>query len=318
MMVQAPIRFGGQIGRERGKMIKSEIKKNVISVYFVISVLLLYIIFLLGDSGQVLPGGMSTTIIGAIWSKFHGNWEMCSDSSFLVRMNAIWDDNRYLPILMPVICGLPGAMVYLGEIGTGNKRLILTRCSLKSYYISKIVANFVCSVLISVFSIFLYYITLVFFFDHIPVSDDSFRIIYFVFSGNMPENSKDISWYLIIYKLLKGILYFCFYSVMCSSFCYFMAVWCRDKYTAFGGTVFICYMQSRIVEELVRKYIMEGITVAGTAADILNPIFLHFAGDSGFYQNKEGLAVLLTFSIILFYYFMTVYLSQKQLDVSER
>ena len=97
-----------------------------------------------------------------------------------------------------------------------------------------------------------------------------------------------------------------------------MVVWCRDKYTAFGGTVFICYMQSRIVEELVRKYIMEGITVAGTAADILNPIFLHFAGDSGFYQNKEGLAVLLTFSIILFYYFMTVYLSQKQLDVSER
>lgn len=299
-------------------MIKSELKKNVISVYFVISVLLLYITFLLGDSGQVLPGRTSTTIIGAIWSKFHGNWEICSDSSFLVRMNAIWNDNHYLPILMPVICGLPGAMIYLGETGTGNKKLILTRCSLKSYYISKIVANFVCSVLISVFSIFLYYITLVFFFDNIPVTDDSFRIIYFVFSGNMVENSKDISWYLIIYKLLKGILYFCFYSVMGGSFCYFMAVWSRDKYTAFGGTIFICYMQSRIVEELMRKYVMEGVTSAGTAADILNPVFLHFAGYSGFYQNKEGLAVLISFLIILFHCFMMIYLSQKQSDVSER
>ena len=97
-----------------------------------------------------------------------------------------------------------------------------------------------------------------------------------------------------------------------------MTVWRKDRYIAFGGTIFLCYAQRRIVEELARKYITEGITSAGTAADILNPIFLHFAGDSGFYQNKEGLAVLLAFLIILFNYFMMVCLSQKQLDASER
>lgn len=299
-------------------MIKLEFKKNILSVYFMISIFLLYITFLFGDSGQVLLDDTSTTIVGAIWSKLHGNWKMCGDSSFLVRMNAMWSDNPYLPILMPLICGLPGAMIYLEEVRTGNKRLLLVRCSRKSYYVSKIVANIVCAVLISVLSISLYYITLVIFFDNIPVTDDSFQIVYFVFSGNMIENNKDISVFLIVYKLLKGIIYFCFYSVMCGSFCYLMTVWRKDRYIAFGGTIFLCYAQRRIVEELARKYITEGITSAGTAADILNPIFLHFAGDSGFYQNKEGLAVLLAFLIILFNYFMMVCLSQKQLDASER
>lgn len=298
-------------------MIKLEFKKNIISIYFVISIFLLYITFLLGDSGHVLLDDTSTTIIGAIWSKLHSNWKMCSDSSFLVRMNAMWSDNPYLPILMPLICGLPGAMIYLEEIRTGNKRLILARCSLKSYYMSKIVANIVCSILISVLSIFLYYITLIIYFDSIPVSDDSFQIIYFIFSGNMIENSKNISVFLIVYKLLKGIIYFCVYSIMCSSFCYLMTVWCKDGYIAFGGMIFLCYVQSRIVEELVRKYVIESIALAGTIADILNPIFLHFAGNSGFYQNKEGLAVIFAFLLIMFNYFMMIRLSQKQLDVSE-
>ena len=136
-------------------MIKLELKKNIISVYFVVSIFLLYFTFLFGDSGHVLLDDTSTTIVGAIWSKLHSNWKVCSDSSFLVRMNAMWSDNPYLPILMPLI--------YLEEIRTGNKRLILLRCSLKSYYMSKILANIVCSILISVLSIFLYYITLVIF-----------------------------------------------------------------------------------------------------------------------------------------------------------
>ena len=298
-------------------MIKLELKKNIISVYFVVSIFLLYFTFLFGDSGHVLLDDTSTTIVGAIWSKLHSNWKVCSDSSFLVRMNAMWSDNPYLPILMPLICGLPGAIIYLEEIRTGNKRLILLRCSLKSYYMSKILANIVCSILISVLSIFLYYITLVIFFDSVPVSDDSFQVIYFIFSGNMIENSKNISAFLIAYKLLKGIIYFCFYSIMCSSFCYLITIWCKDKYIAFGGTIFLCYLQSRVVEELLRKYVIEGVTSAGTAADILNPIFLHFAGSSGFYQNKEGLAVLFVFLIILFNYFMMIRLSQKQFDLSE-
>lgn len=298
-------------------MIKLELKKNIINVYLIISILLLYFTFLFGDSGHVLLDDTSTTIIGAVWNKFHNNWKMCSDSSFLVRMNAMWSDNTYLPILMPVICGLPGSMIYLEEIRTGNKRLILCRCSLKNYYISKILSNIVSSIVISCVSIFLYYVTLIIFYDNIPISDDSFQIIYFVFSGNMIQNSKDISLFCIVCKLIKGIVYFCFYSVMCGSFCYFMAVCCKDKYTAFGGSIFLCYVQSRVVEELFRKYVTDGATIAGTAADILNPIFLHFAGNSGFYQNREILAVLLAFLFCIFNFGGGIFLSQKQLDISE-
>ena len=298
-------------------MIRSELKKNIINVYLFISILLLYVTFLFGDSGHVLLDDTSTTIIGAIWSKFHGNWKMCSDSSFLVRMNAMWSDNTYLPILMPVICGLPGTMIYLEEIRTGNKRFILCRGSLKNYDIAKILSNIVSSIVISVVSICLYYIRLIIFYDNVPVSEDSFQIIYFIFSGKMIQNSKDISLLLIICKLIKGIVYFCIYSVMCSSFCYFMAVCCKDKYTAFGGSIFLCYVQSRIVEEFLRKYVIEGVAAAGTAADILNPVFLHFAGSSGFYQNREYVAVLVAVLFCAFNFFLTIYLSRKQLDISE-
>ena len=76
-------------------------------------------------------------------------------------------------------------------------------------------------------------------------------------------------------------------------------------------------MQSRVVEELFRKYVTDGATIAGTAADILNPIFLHFAGNSGFYQNREIWAVLLAFLFCIFNFGGGIFLSQKQLDISE-
>ena len=64
-------------------------------------------------------------------------------------------------------------------------------------------------------------------------------------------------------------------------------------------------------------YVTDGATIAGTAADILNPIFLHFAGNSGFYQNREIWAVLLAFLFCIFNFGGGIFLSQKQLDISE-
>lgn len=299
-------------------MVKLEIKKNLITIYFIISTLLLYTVFLLGDSGHVLQDNTSTTIIGAIWNKWQGNWQRCSDSSFLVRMYTMWSDNTYLPILLPFICALPGVLRYLEERETGNKKIILVRSTFREYYSSKIIGNAVCAVSISVVAIVLYYLTLLVFFDNISVSDEVFPIIYFVFSGKMIENSTDISMLLIYAKLFKGILYFCLYSVMGSSFCFWLAVLLKDKYTTFGSAVFFCYLQSRVVEELSRKYIIDGVTFAGIVSDFFNPIFLHFAGNGGFYQNKEWLAVMLTIFIIIFNYFMFIKLSKKQFDVSER
>ena len=105
-------------------MIRLEIKKSIKSRYFLIAVALLYIMFMLGDSGQVLGDETSTTILQAIWNKFHGNWTKGFSSSYLTPMNNMWQDNAYLPVVMPVICGFPSVINYLEEISTKNKRMI--------------------------------------------------------------------------------------------------------------------------------------------------------------------------------------------------
>lgn len=300
-------------------MLKAELKKSVGSVYFLISVLMLYAAFLLGDSGQVLPGGSSTVVAGAIWNKLHGNWQAGLGSSYLIRMDAMWTDNGYLPVLMPVICGLPCVLPYLDEVRAGNKRMILVRSSLKKYYAAKIAAVFICAVLTALLSVALYYVTLFIFYDGIPVSDDLFRLVYTLFlHGDMVAESGDVSMAPVLAELLKGVLYFCIYAVINGLFCYFMAVCCRNGYVAFGGAVFISYMQRRIVDELLRKYILEGAELAGKIGNVLDPVFLHCAGVNGFYADKEALAVIVALGMILFFCFMIVFVSKRSIDIGER
>lgn len=298
-------------------MIRTEIKKNVVSIFFLISIILLYIMFLLGDSGQVLPGNSSTTIIGAIWNKLHGNWDSSIDSYYLVRMKSIWNDNAYLPILMPIICGLPSIINYMEEIAANNKKLILVRSSIRKYYMAKIISNMVSAAFIAVFAVVLYYITLFFFFDKLLITDDFFSVVYFVVSGFYPENVSDISMSPIYFSLIKGLVYFALYAIMNGSFCLMVTAFCRDKYATIGATIVFCYMQNRIVEELQRKFIVDGIKNAGTISDVLNPIFLYFAGNSGFYKNKELMAVFVACLIICFNYYVLIRFSVKQFDISE-
>lgn len=299
-------------------MIKCELKKTMISIYFIISVFLLYMMFMLGDSGRVLPGNVTASVIGGIWNKLHKNWVISSDSSYLVRMYHMWSDNVYLPLLMPFITGLPAVMQYLEEIHSGNKRFLIHRCSRKEYYLSKIIANSVCAVSIAVMAIGLYYLTLLVFYDKIPISDPEFLFVNFAITGNYVEESNEISKYLLICELLKNILYFCVYAVMSSSFCYFFAVWFRDKYVAFGGTIVFCYVLHRIHEGLDMLFFHKGVELAGNIADFLDPIYLYYAGRSGFYEKREWLAVTLAFLILIFNFYMAVRLSKKTLDVCER
>ena len=170
-------------------MIRLEIKKSIKSRYFLIAVALLYIMFMLGDSGQVLGDETSTTILQAIWNKFHGNWTKGFSSSYLTPMDSMWQDNAYLPVVMPVICGFPSVINYLEEISTKNKRMIITRCSFKEYYTAKIIANAITAVGVSITAIVLFYATLLVGYDYIPVSDESFSVIYFTFSGKMIEGA---------------------------------------------------------------------------------------------------------------------------------
>ena len=143
-------------------MIRLEIKKSIKSRYFFIAVALLYIMFMLGDSGQVLGDETSTTILQAIWNKFHGNWTKGFSSSYLTPMNNMWQDNAYLPVVMPVICGFPSVINYLEEISTKNKRMIITRCSFKEYYTAKIIANAITAVGVSITAIVLFYACLLY------------------------------------------------------------------------------------------------------------------------------------------------------------
>ena len=130
------------------------------------------------------------------------------------------------------------------------------------------------------------------------------------------EDGSEAVLSVIYFRLLKEVLYFFLYSVIGASFCFWMAVWCGDQYTVFGGTVFLSYLQWRITEELLRKYINEGSVWTGVAGEIINPIFLHYAGESGFYQNKECLAVGIALLLILLNYGIAVLLSKNRFDVS--
>lgn len=299
-------------------MLRLEMKKSIFSIYFGISILLLYLMFLLGNSGQVLMNGTSTTVVNAIWNKFHGNWRMCSDSSYFVRMFHMWTDNRYLPVLMPFICGMPSVAIYLEEIKTGNKKFMLSRCTRKEYLVSKIVSNAAVSILLSFLAVALYYLTLYLFYDRIPMTDSEFAIVHFVFSGELQDDVSGLSMIPVYIGLIKGVLYFFVFGVMNSSFCLMMGSLCKDKYTAFGGTVFLRYLQCRILEELVVKYISDGVELAGTLADIVNPVYLHYAGRSGFYQDKEWLALFVGIGFIVFHYLVYIWVSGKELDASER
>jgi hypothetical protein len=171
--------------------------------------------------------------------------------------------------------------------------------------------------LVSGFAVFFYYLTLLFFYDKIPVSDEAFSIVYLVFSGEWVEMSRDIHMSVVYCHLLKELLCFFLYSGIVGSFCFWMAVWFKDKYTVFGGTIFLSYLQWRIVEELVRRFINEGTEWMGTVADVLNPIFLHYAGESGFYMDKGWLAVLIALLLILLNCGIAALFLKKRFDISE-
>ncbi len=298
-------------------MIRTEIKKDIFNFWTPILVLFLYFMFLLGDCEAVLPSGERATVLGAIWNKYHDpGWRASMQSSYLLRMYFVWTDNLYLPILMPLICGLPSAISYIEEVETGNKKWILHRCSIRRFYLSKIVGNAVSAVFVLLTAVGLYYVTLYLFFDKMPISHEAFPILYSSITGIMPEDIGEMSFSPIIYNICKGVLYFCVYAVQCASFCLWMSFWLRERYTVFGVTILVSYLQTRIVEEMSAKYLSDGIEGAGIAADILNPMFLHFAGHGGFYENRELLALALSLAIICFNYFMAACLSRRRLDLS--
>lgn len=303
-------------------MIKLEIKKSVVNIFFLISIVLLYFTFLSGQSGRVLPENIQgpnsqVSVITAIWNKLHGNWSKSLDSYYMTRMQGIWRDNWYLPVLMPVLCGLPSVINYMAEVDTDNKKLILVRCTFRKYYISKFISNIVSSAVIALSAIILYYITLICFYDRLSITDEDFTILYSLYTNIPMEDSISATMFPIYLFIIKNVLYFIFYAVISSSFCFMVAALCRDIYITIGFTVIFCYLQCCIYAQMTRQYISGGIEPAGVIADIINPVFLRNAGKQGFYADKAALAVVIALTIMLFNYGIMLLFTKKQFDTSE-
>lgn len=108
---------------------------------------------------------------------------------------------------------------YLEEVETGNKKFILSRCSLKEYYFSKTMGNMLSAVMVVFVAVIFYYATLFIFFDHITFQHESFSNIYFVLTGSLVEDVRQISCAAIVWSIFKGVLYFCLYAMVSASFC---------------------------------------------------------------------------------------------------
>ncbi|MCD7708898.1 MAG: hypothetical protein LUI02_03390 [Clostridiales bacterium] len=99
-------------------MIRTEIKRNLSSIWFLVGIALMYALFMVGDSGNVLPDGSATTVISAIWNKLHGNWAAGSfTTSSLLQIDDVWTCSRYFPALAPLFCSLPAILHYRDEEG---------------------------------------------------------------------------------------------------------------------------------------------------------------------------------------------------------
>lgn len=291
-------------------MLETELKKNICSVSTVISIFLLYSIFLLGNSGEIFPG-RSMTIIQAIIMKLNGKWYSSIDSLAVLRILHIWNDNEYLPIVTPMILGIPFTSNYLEELVTHNKSFILVRTNLRDYYYMKILTQTITSVLISGGALTFYTITLIIFYDPLTEGNEWFDIVCQLISRSNPTIQG------IWFSIVKSDLYFILYAVLCGSFCFMVTILVRDQYLTLGTTIFLSYLQCRFITEWTRKYIEEGNILFGTLSDIFSPIFLCYAGKYGFYSDKESLAVIVAIVLIGLFYIIPYIYYQSNLDIAD-
>lgn len=295
-------------------MIREEIKKQIFSVEFVISILLLYMVFMLGSCIGIIPGKESVSVIEAVWNKMHNNWAGGVESLAVLKMKSVWTDNSYLPIVAPVILGLPFISRYIEEVTTRNKRLMIIRAGIKKYYLSKVVSNIITCMMIAALALALYDITLLRFFDGISVNDNNglYDVVCQLLLGRSGEMNE------IYLAIVKSNMYFIIYAVISGAFCFMITVICRDKYITLGAAVLISYVQCRLQDEFRSIHFTENSERAEIIADILDPMFLHYAGKNGFYGDKEHIALFVAVCLIGVFYGIVYIYYKQQTDISEK
>ncbi len=290
-------------------MIKREIKSQLFSMGTLCAILLMFVLFMTGKSGEVLPGGKSTTVLDAIYNKLNGNWQAGMSSSAANQMMKIWTSNMYIAVLLPIVTGIPFVFKYITEVRTQNKRFVLVRTTVKRYWLSKIIATVVTSTVITVIAIAIYDATLYIFYDSISELGEDGELVKTIFVG---EGASDMSlWFAII----KSNCYFVLFANVCGAFAMFITLISSDVYITLGTTVLIVYVQQRLFEGLIKEYIKTQSEMIGNIANIVDPSFLNYAGRNGFYKDKEILAVMIEVTLMFLLYFLSYLYFSGQKDL---
>lgn len=295
-------------------MIKTEWKKTIFSIEFLIAVLLLYIVFLCGKGGQELTGEDTLSILRVLLGRLRHRQMVSEMEEWAVpHMLGIWWDNIYLPMVAPVIFGLPFISKYVEEVKSQNKRLILIRTGFSGYYRAKVVSVLLTGCLIAFFAVLLYDATLFLFFERISALDKEEReLCYSLVSEHVTSYAG------VCLTVLKSNLHFMLYGMICEAEIFLLTVLSRDRYITLGTSILTTYIQCRLVQELSTKGFEEQNEFLQKLSQFFSPVFLGYAGRYGIYQNREWAAVLVAGGVIGFCFLMVFIYYKKQSDISER
>lgn len=306
-------------------MLKSELKKKLFNRYFFTAVILLFMMFLFGSIGPMFGENSEETVLSAVLAKLSGRWIHNQYSYRLFQLKSFWNANSYVPVLMPILVGLPGLGLFMEEIKTGNKRFVLARTTKRDYYLSKIVSSMFAAVLVALFAVLMYWIVILVFFDGYSTDDREFQLLYLMCGGQLPDDPMDISKYDMslfnkaYVSALISLLKFLVYAAKCALFTQAVCALTKDSYLTLGITVFGTYLQQRISEALFHASMEREI--AGKQGFFggyyTSPVFLMYADkDSPAFGNKLWLPALMIVGFIVLWSLVFIRLCERQADVA--
>ena len=297
-------------------MFGTKLYKKVVSPYFILSVFLLYFIFLLGRGGMVYSKYREDSIIKLTLGMIRGSCPKTYQTVFESLVKAYWSTQDYLPVVLPALAGLPALMLYLEEVKSTNKKLMLIRSSRLKCQLSELLSTAVCAMMIASLAIMMFMITMRVVFPSDPTVT-GYAMVYNYYMKRFPEGSETVPVYVVLKSSLVQYLRFMLYTVKCAFFLQALAVLTKSMQYSLGISFFFCYIQKRISEELVDYGFFHENQKAVKLSEIINAGFLKNAGIQGFYAERKLVAYLAEAGLILFWAFIYLWVNSRARDVSE-
>lgn len=276
-------------------MLKLEIKRNVFSIYTFLAIFGLLLLFLMGNLSGAIEGKENTSFLFYMWSKFNNNPAVRSEFStyYYINLKKFVGNNDYASILTPVIVGLPTAMVYLEDINSGYRRMIISRTSKNKYFLVSLLITIITAVIVAVTAIIFFDLLIVIFFD--KNVNDQFLVDYFASLGKPITGFSPLQ---VMKNMMIYSLPYLLYIVKAALVFKMAAIFLRDKYVTITAIFLVYYVQMRIYTELVEVALFKPESVAAKISNIIDPNFLYSVGEYGFYKNKAWLAYLIMIILI--------------------